>query len=275
MRYGCPDRVTRYSAYIFDIDGTLLYPSGAVPGAAECLRALRCANKRVAAVTNNTSLTRGEIRRRLAHCGLSIGEKEIFSVIVAAAALIAREHPGARVHVFGNPSPWIELARFGLDPTDQTEGIDYLVTGNNHSVNFQAVAAALDTLRNGAKWLALNEDRTYVDDGGRDRPGAGVWVSALAWASGSGPDRILGKPSPGLLQEAAAALDCPAPDCLYIGDNLEVDVPAAHAAGMEAALVLTGVTRQLDDTSPGPEHVLGNLSELAHALREVCRTASQ
>ena len=35
-----------YAAYLFDVDGTLIYPERAVPGAAEALAALRRAARR-------------------------------------------------------------------------------------------------------------------------------------------------------------------------------------------------------------------------------------
>lgn len=238
-----PRPLTAYAAYIFDIDGTLLYPREAVPGAAECLQALRRQDRPVVAVTNNTSLRPVEICRRFGHSGLAIGESEIFSVLTATGRYIARERPGARVHVFGNPPLWIELARFGLEPTSDTRGVDYLVVGNNHSATFEALSAALEVLSDGARWLALNGDRTYVDARGKHRPGAGSWVAALEWASGRRPDLVIGKPSATMLVEAAIALGHPVGDCVYIGDNIEVDAAAAHAAGMDSLIVLTGDQR--------------------------------
>ena len=253
-----------YAAYIFDIDGTLLYPRGAVPGAAECLQALRREDRPVVAVTNNTSLRPMEICRRFHHGGLAIDEGEVFSVLTATGRCIARERPGARVHVFGNPPLWIELARFGLEPTGETRAVDYLVVGNNHSATFEALSAALDVVRDGVRWLVLNEDRTYVDASGRHRPGAGAWVAALERAAGRCPDLVVGKPSATMLVEAAAALGHPVGDCLYVGDNLEVDAAAAHAAGMDSLIVLTGVTTTVDGSTPAqPEHVLPSLVELA------------
>ena len=93
-----------YPAYLFDVDGTLLYPDHAVPGAPEVLAALKARGRHVIAVTNNSSRRPGTrwptafgasgCRSRITRCSRRWS---------ATAQLVAHEQPGARVHVFGNP----------------------------------------------------------------------------------------------------------------------------------------------------------------------------
>jgi ribonucleotide monophosphatase NagD (HAD superfamily) len=90
-----------YAAYLFDVDGTLIYPERAVPGAAEALAALRSRGKVVLAVTNNSSLSRHELADRFRAFGLPLEDTEVFSALAATAQYIAHHSPGARVHVFG------------------------------------------------------------------------------------------------------------------------------------------------------------------------------
>jgi ribonucleotide monophosphatase NagD (HAD superfamily) len=108
----------------------------------------------------------------------------------------------------------------------------------------------------------VNVDRTYVGADGGLVPGCGVMVAALERAVGRGPDVIVGKPSVTLLLEAAASLGQPASACLYVGDNPEADVAGAHAAGMDAMLVLTGVASQAEAAGEQPEHVLASVADL-------------
>jgi ribonucleotide monophosphatase NagD (HAD superfamily) len=52
---------------------------------------------------------------------------------------------------------------------------------------------------------------------------------------------------------------------LMVGDRLDADVAGAHAAGMDAALVLTGSSSAADAASfegPAPVAVLGSIAEL-------------
>jgi 4-nitrophenyl phosphatase len=106
-------------------------------------------------------------------------------------------------------------------------------------------------------------DRTYVGADGDLVPGCGAFADALANAAGRQPDVVVGKPSIRLLCEAAASVHQPPSACLYVGDNPEADVAGAHAAGMDALLVLTGVATSADDCPEPPEHVLPSVADLA------------
>jgi ribonucleotide monophosphatase NagD (HAD superfamily) len=58
----------------------------------------------------------------------------------------------------------------------------------------------------------------------------------------------------------------PPSECLYIGDNPEADVGGAHAAGMAALLVLTGVADSAEGSPEPPEYVLPSVADLAGAV---------
>ncbi len=255
-----------YPAYLFDVDGTLVYPEQAIPGVPEALRILKRHHKRVLAVTNNSSLARHEIAERFRHFGLPLKDEEVFSALTATAQFVAHEKPGARVHVFGNPGLRAEIKRHGLVPTDDVEA-DYVVVGNNRHVSYDGLTRAMRALLAGARFVAVNADRSYVGPDGGLVPGAGVFVSGLERATGRAPDVIVGKPSTTILCEAAASVGFAPADCLYVGDNPEADVAGAHAAGMDALLVLTGVTSPSDPLTETPEHILPSVADLARELR--------
>ena len=56
--------------FVFDCDGVLYTPEGAVPGATEALASLRAAGKRVFFVTNTASKTRAELQAGLKAKGI-------------------------------------------------------------------------------------------------------------------------------------------------------------------------------------------------------------
>jgi HAD superfamily hydrolase (TIGR01450 family) len=254
--------IDSYAAYLFDVDGTLLYHDHAVPGAAEALQALKARGKHVLAVTNNSSLSRHELAERFREFGLPLEDHEVFSALVATAQLVAHEQPGARVHVFGNPGVAAELERRGLSLTDDLDA-DYVVVGNHRGISYDKLTVAMRALLNGARFVAINVDRTYVGEDGGLVPGAGVFVAALERAVSRPPDVVVGKPSVTLLHEAAESIGQLPEACLYVGDNPEADIVGAHAAGMDAALVLTGVAATGDEAADPPEHVLPSVADFA------------
>jgi HAD superfamily hydrolase (TIGR01450 family) len=251
-----------YAAYLFDMDGTLTYFDQAIPGAAQTLRVLKDSGKHVLAVTNNSSLGQHALAERFRRFGLPLEDSEVFSALVATARLVAHERPGARVHVFGNPGLRSEIERRGLLVTDGPDA-DYVVVGNHRGITYDRLTTAMRALLRGARFVTVNMDRTYVGADGDLVPGCGVFAAALERATGRAPDVVVGKPSITLLCEAAESVDQRPADCLYIGDNPEADVGGAHAAGMAALLVLTGVATSADNLPEVPEHVLPSVADLA------------
>ena len=92
------------------------------------------------------------------------------------------------------------------------------------------------------------------------------FAAALERATGRAPDVVVGKPSIRLLCEAAESVGEEAANCLYIGDNPEADIGGAHAAGMAALLVLTGVATTTAGHAETPDHVLPSVADLPASL---------
>lgn len=260
-----PRPLTDYAAYLFDMDGTLAYHDQAIEGAADTLRVLKDAGKHVLTVTNNSSLGQHALAERFRRLGLPLEDGEVFSALVATARLVAHEAPGARVHVFGNPGLRTEVERCGLSVTQGVDA-DYVVVGNHRGITYDRLTTAMRALLRGARFVTVNMDRTYVGADGDLVPGCGVFAAALERATGRAPDVVVGKPSITLLCEAADSVRAAASDCLYVGDNPEVDIGGAHAAGMSALLVLTGVATSADGAPEAPEYVLPSVADLARAF---------
>src|SRR5438105_9274056 len=176
-----PRRLDSYAAYIFDVDGTLVFHDHAVPGAAEALQALKARGKHVLAVTNNSSLGRHALAERFRRFGLPLADDEVFSALVASVQLVAHERPGAMVHVFGNPGLRGEVLAHGLRVTDDVDA-DYVIVGNHRGITYDRLTIAMRALINGARFVAINNDRTYIGPDGGLVPGCGTFVAALQYA---------------------------------------------------------------------------------------------
>src|SRR5439155_12004843 len=85
-----PRPLAAFQAYLFDVDGTLVYPGQAIRGAAEALAALKRAGKRTLVVTNNSVFSRAEMAARLQGFGFPIEEADVATALVATAAFIAQ-----------------------------------------------------------------------------------------------------------------------------------------------------------------------------------------
>jgi HAD superfamily hydrolase (TIGR01450 family) len=255
-----------YSAYLFDIDGTLLRPGSTIPGAIEALLALKANGKAIRAVTNNSRMAHHTVAERFRRYGLPLEDDEVFSALRATARFIAHERPGATVFPFGADGLIYELQAAGLTITDQ-DNAEYVVAGYYPEINLQAMKQAMRALLGGARFVAVNTDRRYIGPDG-PIPGAGAFVAAIERAAGREPDVIIGKPSITIVEEAVASVGLPAADCLFVGDNIETDVLAAHAVGLPALLVWSGVSTPADLAASGVEvaHVADTVMALADAF---------
>jgi HAD superfamily hydrolase (TIGR01450 family) len=263
-----------YQAYLFDVDGTILYPERAIPGAAEALQALKQAGKRVLIVTNNSTTSRAGIVERLGRFGFPIEPGDVATAVVATARFISQERPGATVHVLGSQGLREELLLAGLQVVDGAAGAEYLAVGCDPQVTYARLTSGVQAAVAGARIVAVNLDGLIFDPHG-SFPGGGTFVGAIQGASGRAPDVVVGKPSPLLLQETIGMLGLPAQECLFVGDSLAADVLAARAVGMPSVLVLSGVTRadQVPNGSDRPEYVLESVAELGEAVRRGQRRA--
>ena len=260
------DSLAQYRAYLFDVDGTLIRPDHAIPGVADAITTLKAHGKAVRAVTNNSSLTRHAVAERFRRFGLPLDDTEVFSALTATARFVAHESPGARVFAFGAPGMRQELAEAGLVVRDDVD-VDYVITGRFPEIDDRAITTAMRALLRGARFVAVNVDRYYLGTDGLI-PGAGAATGILERAVGRAPDVIVGKPSITLVEEAVASVGFAPGACLFVGDNLEADVVAAHAAGLPALLVLTGVTTREEFVASGVavEHVLDSVADLPAAF---------
>jgi ribonucleotide monophosphatase NagD (HAD superfamily) len=116
-------------------------------------------------------------------------------------------------------------------------------------------------VRRGADFLASARDPTYPQADGL-WPGTGAIVAAIEVASGRKAETV-GKPQPQLLLTALDRLGGDA-KTLVVGDRVDTDLSAAAAAGLDAALVLSGGTERqaLNGFEPEPVAVTDTLADL-------------
>lgn len=236
--------LSRYKAFLLDIDGVLVHDGEPIPGAAEAVARLQRRGQ-VLLLTNNSTRTRDIVAARLQRSGFPI-EAEM----VVTSALIAARH---LQETAGRCSLW-PLGEEGLKTELRLAGhrlvspgeAEWVVVGMDRQITYAKLADALSALLAGARLLATNADATFPTPYGL-QPGAGAIVGALA-GMGYPPEVIAGKPSPVAYRIALEKSGQRPKETLMIGDRLETDILGANRAGIDSALLLSGVARR-DDIS--------------------------
>lgn len=276
------DVLDRYDAVLLDAFGVLVDGSGALPGAAELVAELRRRAMRYLVVTNDASRLPETAAGRFSRFGLDIPAGDVLTSGQLLTPYFAeRGLAGARCLVLGTEDSQRYVADAGgvVCPIDadgdyqlvavcDDEGYPFL-EGVNATVS--VLFRAFDAGR--ATHLVLpNPDLVFPAGGGRFgfTSGAIALLFEAALARRYPEQRIefdrLGKPHRPLFDAAVRRLGTRR--LLVVGDQLETDIAGARRAGLDAALLVTGVSRWQPgspgspgsiDAAEGPTYLLDRL----------------
>lgn len=215
-----------------------------VPHAVEELGNASDNGSRIVFATNNASRPPAVVADTLRGLGVRLDDADVLTSSLAGARYLAQHVPPAgAVLAIGGPGVAGALGSVGLHAVlaadAATEPVLAVLQGYGADVTAAELGEAAYAIQGGARWVATNKDMTLPTDRGV-APGNGSLVAAVQVAVDVEPV-VVGKPGPLLYELAAQALGTEPDSTLGIGDRLETDTAGAHAAGMDALHVLTGV----------------------------------
>jgi glycerol-1-phosphatase len=254
----------RYDQLILDLDGCIWVGDEPVPGSVEAVAELREAGKRLAFATNDPRRAGEEYVAKLWRVGIQASLADVVTVGGALQHLLADTRNGQTAFVIGTDALRGHVADAGvrvLNGTDLASRAELVVVGGTDDLVFADLRDAALAVRRGAQLLATGRDPTYPMPEGL-WPGTGAILAAVETATGQ-TAQIVGKPEPQLFLTALDRMG--EGTTLVVGDRLDSDVAAAAAAGLDAALVLTGGTSAEEARAaeePKPVAVADSLSAL-------------
>ncbi len=254
-----------YDQVILDLDGCVWIGDEAVDGSVDAIAALRSAGKRIAFATNNGWHAGEDHVAKLWGIGVQASLADVVTVGGAMQHLLADSTHAASAFVIGTQAMRDHVADAGLkvmNGTDLGSRADVVVVSGTDDVHYRDLRDATLAVSRGATFLATGRDPTLPMPEGH-WPGTGALLAAVETATGRTAE-IVGKPSPRLFETALDRLGDG--KTLVVGDRLDSDIAAADAAGLDAALVLTGgATAEPPADGPQPIKVAANLAELVGA----------
>lgn len=249
---GMAELVEVADIFLLDQYGVLHDGERPYPGVVECLERLAAAGRKLAVLSNSGKPAEAN-RKRLERLGLP---SRHFSAVITSGEV-------ARHILQDSVDPWVAeqgtrcllltrgterslLEGLELEPVESAEAADFvLLAGCDLEVgddmgDYQARLGP--ALAQNLPLLCVNPDRWRVDPKGL----AFSSGSLAAWYEAAGGRvRWLGKPYPEIYAFARRLLG--PGRLLAVGDSLEHDIAGAAAAGLETALVRTGVNSAFGD----------------------------
>jgi HAD superfamily hydrolase (TIGR01450 family) len=256
-----------YDQVLLDLDGCVWIEDQCVPGSPEALGELRAAGKGLAFLTNDARRSPEDYVRKLWALGIRASLEEVVTAGAALQYSLAGRPQGATAYVIGSAAIFRHVAESGhriVNGTEHATTADVVVVAGHDDFTFAELRDATQAVLAGAEMIAAGRDRTFPAADGQ-WPGTGAIVAALEYAT-QRPARIVGKPDSMIFTTALDRLG--EGRALMVGDRLDSDVLGAASVGIDAAIVLTGVTtREQAEAAyePGPVAIAEDLRSLVLA----------
>ncbi|KAI4096540.1 MAG: hypothetical protein LQ348_000371 [Seirophora lacunosa] len=262
--------ILQSKVFLFDCDGVLWSGDHLFEGTVATLEMLRSKGKQVVFVTNNSTKSRADYKRKLESLGIPAAVDEVFGSAYSAAIYVSRilclPTTQNKVFVIGESGIETELDsesvpyiggtdpayNRSITPADYTAiasgdaldpSVGVVLAGLDFHVNYLKLAYAFAYLKRGAKFLATNMDST-LPSAGSLFPGAGSISAPLVAMMGGQQPTALGKPSPAMMDAIEGKFRFDRARACMVGDRLDTDIRFGLEGGLGGTLcVLTGVTR--------------------------------
>jgi 4-nitrophenyl phosphatase len=260
--------LNKIRAVVSDMDGVLWRGDKPMPGLIEFFAFLRKRDFHFILATNNATRTARQYVEKLASHGVQVSEAEILpSCDVVSDYLLTIASPGARVFVVGEAALIESLRARGFVVSE--DEAEFVVAGLDRQVTYAKVARATRLIRNGARFIGTNPDKTWPSET-EITPGAGAVLAFIEAAAGVKPF-IVAKPEPVMFQQALARLGRRPEETVMIGDRLETDIEGGLRAGLKTILVLSGISAEADVEQTGirPDWIFCDIGELTRVWKSL------
>jgi HAD superfamily hydrolase (TIGR01459 family) len=242
---GISELAARFDYFVLDQFGVLHDGAAPYPGAVEALSRLKAADKK-SLLLSNSGKRSAPNEARLVRLGFKPGSWDHFlsSGEVAWRMLADELRSGAHARCLLVARDGDRSAIEGLPLTVTDSGADadiVLLSGSegdrydlDHYRRLLEPAAA-----RGVRCLCTNPDKVMLTSVG---PRFGAGRIAELYEELGGAVEWIGKPFPRIYEAALELLGNPAPDrVVCVGDSIEHDIAGGGAAGLNTALVATGI----------------------------------
>ncbi len=243
-----------------DMDGTIYHGGVLFPTTIPFLDFLTERGIGYTFLSNNSSYGHEEYIARLAAFGIATGKDNFYISTDYAIDYLKRNHPELkRVFILGMPclARAFETAGFQLDDVSPQA----VIVGFDRELTYRNLCRAAWFLRQGVPGFATHPDVFCPTDQPDWLVDCGA-VTACLEKSTNTKIKVLGKPDPGMLVEAAARKNTPVSQVMMIGDRLATDIALGQNAGAVTCHIFTPGADLIVPDNVTADFTVKNLGEL-------------
>ena len=256
---------------IFDLDGVIYRGDKLISDSDKVITALKELKIKVVYNSNNSTIIREMYVKRLKEFNIESEILDFYTSASITASEITKLKQNATIYVIGEMGLKEELKRCGhevVNAESNHKEVNFVIVGLDRALTYAKLAFAQRCILEGtAKFYATNADASLPVAAGL-LPGAGVMVNAVETCTDQKPVKIFGKPNPKGIQSILEHTNSNPNLSVIFGDRLNTDILAGNRAGINTALVLTGVTKASDieklqrDKDRSPEVEVGMIPNI-------------
>jgi HAD superfamily hydrolase (TIGR01450 family) len=246
------------------MDGTLYLGNRLFDFTTELLGAIKASGGKYMFMTNNSSKSVADYIKKLASLGIEATYDDFITSSQATAYYLQKHHKDARLYVCGTESFKTELRKSGFVVTENLEEVDCIVLGYDTELTYKKLSDVCELLftKKDIPYIATHPDFKCITEFG-SVPDIGGTIEAIYYPTGKRPI-IVGKPEAYIPELAMKKCGCTKEETVFVGDQLDTDIPCGLNAGVTTLLVMTGESTQemVDALERKPTMVLENAGEI-------------
>ena len=261
------EKLAKVRCFLLDMDGTFYLGDRLIEGSLDFLAALEKTGRTARFLTNNSSKSASVYAEKLRRMGVAEKYRDVISSGHAAAHYCLRTYPGQKAFLLGTKALQEELSAMGLPLADRAEEADYALLAFDTGLTYDRLCAFCDLVRGGKPYIATHPDLNCPTETGFI-PDVGSFMALIETSTGRRPDRIIGKPYEGIVEEALLRTGLKREEMAMVGDRLYTDVATGVNHGMTGILVLSGeaTLADLEASEVKPDLVFTRLNEMIDYL---------
>lgn len=235
-------RIRRKKGFIIDMDGVLYHGNKLLPGVSDFVNWLKSENKKFLFLTNASALTPQELREKLFRMGIDVTEERFYTSGLATARFVSSQKPNGSAYVIGESGLVKALYEAGYSMNDVNP--DYVIISETRDYNYDKIQHAINLVLKGARLIGTNPDVSGPVESGI-APATKALTAPVEIATGK-QAYYIGKPNPFIVRHAIKTINCHSVESIIIGDRMDTDIISGIESGIDALLVLSGITSLAD-----------------------------
>ncbi len=262
-----PERLQQIRQVFLDMDGTIYHGGTLFPTTIPFLDFLKSRGVGFAFLSNNSSYSTREYVEKLSRMGIESTPENFYTSTSYTIDYLKRNHPEVKkIHLFGMDCIRPEFEAAGLAFDDDAP--QAVVVAFHRDFHYRDLCRTAWLLRRGVPGFATHPDVFCPTDQPTWLPDCGAITRCLEVSTNT-KLKVLGKPDPGMLREAAARYGVPVSACLMAGDRLATDIALGENAGALTCLIDSPGADLVVPDGIRPDYRVNNLGELERIWNHV------